>query len=504
MLAHPMRAGKMLLPSHHRAKKIYRRDAAGTCTQITFAIFMTEISGSWLVAVVVCLAAGVIVSLRSGPGAGVASGLALGCLVPTWVLLSINRWPIDVRLTVAAVLVSAYCFHPAGRFIRRITLIDLAVVGLVVWHIVVDWMHEGFNPWIPLRAYGEWALPFVAGWFAVMHRGSISLLAPWFAGVAVVAAVLALPEAIVGINSWELLFGEVDDLVKVHRGQRYGLLNRAMGPTRHPIFLGIVLLMLIPWAVSLIGSEQRRRRQVFGWLSLLTIVLGMFATMSRGPLIGLVVSGVTAACFYSLWARRIFGVAAVAGLFAVVIGWSSFIDFLDRTENTQSFGNVIELNGVVEQYTGTRNRLFVVKVYGPLVLRGGAVGFGTTAVSSFPPNIPGLPVLARTREVLGIVDNSFILIGLRFGLVGLGLLLMLLAATIVKAYVLARQLSLVTYPNGPGFLVALGSILVGVSVVILSVFSSYEFFFWILFTCGVVSGLAALDLRIRRGEIQVD
>jgi MFS family permease len=315
---------------------------------------------------------------------------------------------------------------------------------------------------------------------------------------------LAVPEALTGNNFWEGMFGKVDDLVKVPTGQRYDFLHRAMGATRHPIFFAIVMMLLVPWSVALLRDQRQREWRYLGWAGLGGAIIAMLATLSRGPLLGLVLAGMVAASFYSLWARRAFAVAAAAGLLAAVFGWSTLIELLDRTDRHDQTSGVVEVDGEFEHHSGSRNRLFVVRIYGPLVLRGGAFGFGTPAVSSFPPKIPGLPASARSREVLGIVDNSFILIGLRFGIVGLGLLVLLLGSTIYYAFLLARQMSLVTYPNGSGFLVALASILIGVSAEILTVFSSYEFFFWILFTCGVVSGLASLDLRSRLGEVQID
>jgi hypothetical protein len=462
------------------------------------------IEPTYFLSVISAVAVGSAVFLRCGPGPGVGAAMAISLLVPTWVMLRLGGVPLDVRLVTAAVLVTAYCFHPSRRFVSRPTVIDVALLGLLAWHIASDMVHEGSKLSIPLRAYGEWALPFVAGWFAVIHRGSIAVLAPWFAGAACVTASLALSESLMGVNVWELVFGDVDDLVVATREQRYGLLHRALGPTRHPIFLGIVLALFVPWAVALIDPEQRRRDRIFGTTSLVVIILGVVATMSRGPLLGLLLAAIAAACFYWSWARRVFAVAAVLGAIAALTSWSSLVAFLDRTEDTQTYGSVIEVDGQMELYTGTRNRLYVMEIYGPLVLRGGMFGFGTAAVSSFPPNIPGLPVSARSREILGIVDNSFILVGLRFGAIGLGLLTVLLTASVFHAFSLAKQESLVTFPSGPGFLLSLASILVGVSAVMLTVFSSYEFIFWVMFTCGVVSGLVSLDTKIRRGELRLD
>ncbi len=465
---------------------------------------MADISIFWLVATAICVGVGAVAVYRHGPGVGAGVGLAVACLMPTWTATWVYGQPIDVRLATAIALIGAYCFHSDGKIWSRINLIDIAVAGLVVWQVTVDWLHDGFGALVPLTSYLEWALPYLAGRFSVMHSGALASIRLPFACCAVVIACLALVESFANVNAWEMLFGPVDDLVKRGRGMRYDFLYRAMGPTRHPIFLGIVLMLMVPWAVSLIDSEGSRKLKYIGWLSLAGVVVGVLATVSRGPLLCLFLAAATALSYYSLWARRVFAVTIVLGAILAAVNWSSVVGFVESTGSINVRSRVVEVDGEAVAYTGSNNRLFVLEIYGPLVVRGGAMGFGTEATSSFPPNIPGLPVSARAQEVLGIVDNSYILIGLRLGIVGLAFFVLMLFASIYNAFSLARNQSLVTYPGGSLFLVALGSILLAVSVEILTVFSSYDFIFWLLFTCGVVSGLTALDRKIRGGEVQID
>ncbi len=70
----------------------------------------------------------------------------------------------------------------------------------------------------------------------------------------------------------------------------------------------------------------------------------------------------------------------------------------------------------------------------------------------------------------------------------------------MTAIQLRRSAGLILYPDGPAFLTALASILVGVAFEIMTVFSSYDFMFWILFHCGVVAGLASLRHDMLRGK----
>ena len=467
---------------------------------------MADLGIPWLVATAVCISVGGVAFYRGGPGLGVGIGLAMACLVPTWVDLGIGDARLNVRHATAIALMAAYCFHPQGRIWSSVNMLDVAVAGLVIWHIVVDYTIDGFSSVLPVRAYLEWGLPYVAGRFAMMHSSSISKLDVWFASVAVVIGLAAVVESMSQINIWEVVFGHVraDDLIKRPQGLRFGLLFRAMGPTRHPILLGCVLVLLAPWAISLATADGVRWRRILGWSGVVSIVLGVFAAMSRGPLLALIVAALVAISFYYVWARRIFSAAIIMGVLVTFLGWSSILEFIDRIENEKSSAQVVEMDGEFERHTSTRHRILIFKLYGPLVFRGGITGFGTAAIEPIPPNIPGLSISARDRQILGIVENSYLTIALRFGLVGVSLFILLHVAAIVTAFSLARKQSLVAYPAPPVFLVAIGSILVGMSFEMITVLPVYDFYFWILFMCGMVAGLAALDVKIRRGEVSID
>ncbi len=467
---------------------------------------MAEVGIPWLVAAAVCLFIGAVAFYRWGPGAGVGIGLAMACLVPTWGYLDVSDSRLNVRHATAIVLMTAYCFHPQGRIWSTLNMIDVAVAGLVIWHIVVDYTIAGFSSLLPIRAYLEWALPYVSGRFAMMHARSISKLSVWFTGVAILIGLAAIVESFSQMNIWEIVFGQVraDDLIKRPQGLRFGLLFRAWGPTRNPILLGCVLVLMVPWAISQATTNGARWQRFLGWSGVVSIILGTFATMSRGPLLAIILAALVATSFYYAWARRVFSAAVVVGVLVTVWGWSSLWEFLDRIENESSMAQVVEVDGEIERYTNSRHRILIFQLYGPLVFRGGITGYGTAALRPIPPNIPGLSISARDQQTLGIVENSYLTIALRFGLVGVSLFVLLHVAAIVTAFSLACNQSLVTYPAPPIFLVAIGSVLVGMCFEMMTVLPVYDFYFWVLFMCGVVSGLAALDVKIRRGEVSLD
>ena len=420
---------------------------------------------------------------RSAIGVAMATSL----LSASWFQLTVADAPLSVHSCVAAIMMIAFCFHSGKQIWSPLTVLDFLMAGLVIWHVVCDSFHSGFAPLLPFRAYGEWALPYVTGRFAVMHRGAIAQLAPFFAVVGAVIGVAACCEAILGINLWETLFVEVDDVIKTNRGKRYDLFYRALGPTRHPIMLSVLLMMLIPWTIAWKESALENWQKAGAIGSLVSIVVGILSTISRGPVMtlgaGIAVAGATANRVF----RWIMIAVVCIGSVIVFLRFDDIISLLERSEGTNR--SIVEFEDEQIIYSGTRNRLYVLQIYGPLVVRGGLLGFGTDATDSFPPNIPGLPTDPRSRQRLGVVDNAYINVGLRFGIVGMAILVAMVLFAIKTCVSLGPSASTYFYPAGSQFTLAMTVVMVAVGAEMLTVFFSYDYAFWFLLALGVVSGM---------------
>jgi hypothetical protein len=438
--------------------------------------------------------------IRRQPHLAVGVVLACGLLAPTWMQHDWGPLEIDAKMAAVAAFLLAYCCHPQGKLRFPIQWLDCLIVSIFFTHLASEAQAGELNPTVSLRAFGEWLVPYLSGRCLGLYRGGITRIAPWFAAGMVVIAIGAVYETLTGVNPWERLFVQVDDLVKRTRVARYGWLYRAAGPTRHPIFLGVVSLLMIPWCVVTIERARSQWMKGLGWTSIVCVAISLVATVSRGPLLALFVIGIVAAAIRWTWLRKYVIGGAAVGAIVLFIFWSSFISIFERTDSVQGRGELVVVEDQADKFTGTRNRILIWKIYGPLVLRGGPLGFGTTDVSSFPPNIPGIPTVAKSAETLGIVDNTYLLVGLRFGWIGVTLLVVMILTAITTAIWLRNSAGLIAYPYGSAFWTALAASLTGAALEILTVFGSYEFMFWLLFTIGTVAGSGALRCRMLRGD----
>lgn len=460
---------------------------------------MLSISSSFYFMVAACILAAVWCAKRNGKHAALGAGMAISLLAGTWFQLGSKYLPVHVPSAVAIILLVCMTYHSGRRIWSPLTLLDCVIGAIAIWHVVVDVHHGAGALETSARSYGEWIIPYVAGRYAVYHRGALALMAPWFVSVAAVIAFAAVFESVFDINLWETLFTEVDDLVKRVSGKRYNLAYRAIGPTRHPIFLGVLFLLLAPWSIVCLESTSSRSVRASAIAAAFLSVLGILATVSRGPLLALVPAIGFAVAIHYRWTRWIVCGFAVVLASVVVLHWDQALDLVAHNIN-ENRKQIVEVNGEEKVYDAARNRIYVYEIYGPFVVEGGPLGYGTRQSAGFPPGIPGIPSHVRNHDQLRLVDNSFLLIGLRFGWVGVFLLAGLFSSAIVTALSLRRTASTFLQPAGPLSVTAFSASMLAVALEVSTVFFSYDFAFWVLFHCGLISGLASYSKsRLRSG-----
>ncbi|WP_430452911.1 O-antigen ligase family protein [Rhodopirellula europaea] len=437
---------------------------------------------------------------RHGKHYALGAGMAASLLAGTWFDIVAMGTRINVTMATAIVLLVIYCTHSWREIFRFLGPLDYLIGAITIWHVIVD-TYYGEQPLaVAAQAYGQWMLPYAAGRYAFLHRESLPRLAPIFAMVGVFISLLCLAESWTGINLWETVFTPRDDLVRFGGQLRYRLAYRACGPTRHAIFLSNVLLTLVPFAVLMTqrGIEWFPKfgkwNQWLGLILLVVLVLGVTSSISRGPIVTLVL----AACLAIAWLYRpaawtVFALLVVSTVW-IASDWEGFVRMLETDSNDRKKAAVLVVDEQEEAivYTGTRNRLVNLEVYVPIFIDGGPLGYGTTDSTGFPPeNLPGLPTDPKVRQRLGIVDNAFLNNGLRFGWVGLVLFSGLFIAAATTAFQLSRRASTYFFPLDHRYFIATATLTIAFLLEIATVFWSYDYALWVLFGFGLVAGLAS-------------
>ncbi len=423
--------------------------------------------------------------IRKGPVAAVGAAIALSFAFPVWIKVDIGGLPIDVRTAIACIAMLVYVVHREGRILSPLTLLDCCIALMCVSHIATDYFATGLTPILPFRAYGEWALPYVAGRYAIRDRNDLKWIAPWVAGVLLFLGVMSCIESLSTVNPFEVIFGNRPTELASRNAARLGL-KRAFGPTTHPIFLGMVLAVLMPWLSCMWQSfESRKMRAVTAFAGLVGFA-GAVCTVSRTPVISILVTAVLILPLKFKSSRWLFGIT----LMLAVAGFAAFPDEVMDTVSRWTGGGdrpwLIEVDGEAVVTSSSRTRLHVFGVYSEALVKAGLFGYGSEATDGFPLRIQNMESRVKSQHLFHQVDNAYILLTLRLGWLGGGCLVILFLTAIATGLSLHFDRPDQMFPGVTGCML---TAIAGFSL--LMVFMSYDFGLPILWTIGVLSGLAS-------------
>lgn len=439
----------------------------------------------WSVTVACLCILWLFLAIRFDPQKAIGAVVLLCCLVPTWVRIDFLGESLDVRLAVSIFSLLAYCLHPAATFPWRLGLLDASMLMLVLVNLFSDVENTGWSWMIPIQAYAEWVIPYIAGRLALHDLGNMKFLAPFGLAVAVVLMVGSVFESVTWLHPWEWVYGErlYDGIAR--DSQRWGFL-RAWGCCAHPIFFGVLQVAMLPWVFL---TLFQCRRGGWNWILLLLpffALFGIAATGSRAPILAFLISA-SFSIFYLLPRIRIpFGIAIAALVIVVAINRDRVIEL------TRSWGGEVvdrETNRVVVDekevvMSGTLSRLHVLKMYRRAVIRAGWIGFGSESVSGFPVNVPLGPEDQTAIRKIRFIDNQYLLLTLRFGWLGVVFFTLALGLTVLAWLMRA---TVATSDEDQAMCVFFASGVFSIAIAILTVWMPHDIGFPLIWIMGAAS-----------------
>ncbi|SFH84944.1 O-antigen ligase family protein [Planctomicrobium piriforme] len=451
----------------------------------------------FLVALAVCGAGFVLGTARGGLGHGVGTAVILSWLMPVWIKIDIAGLPYDVKIIVALAVLIVFTLRDPRQLLVAPAWSDLAIIGLFTAHVLSDCTATGQIDWRHFfRAYGEWGLPYAAGRYAIRRAEDLREVAPIGLVVTLIICGGMLFESFTSINPWEVVFGERPVDGSPRHLMRFGF-QRAFGPTMQTIFCGMLAVLLTPWLWSMAAPRQERfDAKRLAWL--VPGLLASISTFSRGVQLSWVVATTASLSLRNLWVRRIAIAGAAAVLLIGLFASNQIIKVVDRWGDQDQQQRLDEWKArqnkqpsdqpPPDQRTFGRssalNRLALVPAYAKSVQAGGLTGFGTAAVTDFPPRVPHLPeqALKRGGQSAGFIDNFYLLLTLRFGPLGLAMFLILATLSLVQLAIVVRETQ---FELAEG---AFGAV-VGTLVGLLTVWMPYDFGFVLLWWFGTSATL---------------
>lgn len=429
------------------------------------------------------------------PAVAIGWAAVLSLVFPVWCQWVLFEVPhgtvvgsgVDIKVGVGTIALILYSFFPKATFPTRLVACDYAFIAIICVHFLSDTINQGFDWTTLMRIYGEWYVPYLTGRLAIQNREDLQRLWPIVAGVSVGLGCASVFEACTGTNVWESIYGLRPEENTPRESARWGL-RRAYGPCLNPIYFGSLQLILLAFSCFACRRATQRRARAIWLLAPVPAVLGIFCTGSRGPIVGLGFA-LLGWCFAAYPKLRGFLLTLLLVAVAVVfVQREQVITFLERWsgESERVAGGTVELGDKQVKFSGTRSRLILLDMYRIAFRRSGFVGFGTEAVTGFPVNVPLREQELETLRRLKWIDNSYALILLRFGYLGLAVFVLALASGLLQLLRISDSYR----AQSPGILAAyMTGCLGAVLVVMLTVWMPHDFGFALLWSLGVASGL---------------
>lgn len=212
-------------------------------------------------------------------------------------------------------------------------------------------------------------------------------------------------------------------------------------------------------------------------------VVATLNTISRGPVLGIVVSLIVAGLLR--FHRLCIGLMVTGALctLAVLVQPESIRGatlWFARISGERE--KPIALEDGLDVSSNSLTRLLIGEYYWKSVTHAGMMRYGMTATDTFPPNVPHVPFDQVTRKQFPIVDNTYILLALRGGwLLSLGFVLVLVTA-MFQFYGLEKQ-----EPTLKVLSRMMTGAICAFALVVFTVYPDFHFMFVFLWTVGISS-----------------
>ena len=143
----------------------------------------------------------------------------------------------------------------AKGFFRPV-LSDVIVVVMVAGQIISEKMVGQFGPLTGPEVARIWFLPYVVGRMFLSSESDIARVLPSFARIGLVLTLYSMIKSVLKFNPLNRVLGKTYGLLEQGEGYRMGL-KRCQAGLDHPIFFGMMLVLLLPWAIEAGRNAQR-------------------------------------------------------------------------------------------------------------------------------------------------------------------------------------------------------------------------------------------------------
>lgn len=381
----------------------------------------------FLLTVLVVVTAVALSTLKRGRAAGLCAAWVAVFLCPAWMERTFGAFSLTPRIIAVTVAVGGMiALVDQLKIDKRLVFTDFLVTAIAIVELIGMYYSRELTITMVAQSIGFWCVPYLFGRLVAIADQDHAQILSASVWLICILACWGLFESIVGFNPVNAALGRPD----YGASFRWGL-RRAEGPLQHPIHFGNMMLMLFPW--TLVAARNGFRGEGPLWWRFTPVIgfLGVFSSLSRGPLLGtFIVSGLVVFLRYPRLRPAIINAGLIA-LAILLVNISGSMETLQKSSGEeQRWGAYkVTIDGEEYEYTGTNHRLLQFLVFREPLMDAGWFGFGTWGIK--PKHLAYVSPTLRTK--FWSIDNHYILLTLRSGYLGLGLFFALGGTTLMYA-----------------------------------------------------------------------
>ncbi|WZO96683.1 hypothetical protein EP7_003688 [Isosphaeraceae bacterium EP7] len=295
----------------------------------------------------------------------------------------------------------SYLVSPVPLPRYRFMISDVAAVLAPIAILASQFSHNEQTPMSIPSAFCQWLLPYVMGRIFLVSADDIPKVSRIVGGLCVVNALIGLFEAVTHVSLSTKLLG----VWYLTEGGRFGM-SRAHNFFGHPITMGQVMVMMLPWC--LVASRKTSRSRIGKWFYPGMNLLAIVTTLTRGAILGFFESLYLIA-FTRSRHRFLMGLALAVAAAGLVLGEEMAISVIASMGGEDETGNsMIFIEGEPYMYNSARHRILQYKVFAVALRDAGMTGLG-----------PDLQGYMSRYNVAGVfsrsIDSHYILSTLQSG-----------------------------------------------------------------------------------------
>ncbi len=433
---------------------------------------------------VVCfglMALTLILGQSKGPRTAAWIGWAIALvLAPAWMIKWVGPLSLDPRMSAA--MVGIFLIATSGVPLKfRINLMDLFFVGFFFTVIASQQSNNDLTAGTICVFVRRWVFPYAIGRILLSTRGDLEKLTPILAKFLLICSCMAIVEAITQRNWMNFALGKSFYILdQTSEGFRWGI-KRAHGCTEHPIYFGLMLVMLFPFAIEAGRSAFRKAMPRWLLLSPLLTFAAIVVTVSRGAQIASVICLAIQFFFRSPKLRVLLIILAIGLGLGKDVVQDKAMEVLSKAAGEKEDDETwVLINGKEYLYTGTRHRMLLFTAYEQGIENTGMLGYGTA--------LKDVPVYEDARLRFNSIDCHYLVLLLQHGWCGIFVFCGMLGVSIVYSGLAAWRKTEWCAPVCG----AMCGAMIAVGVLMFSVFFHPHYGSVFMFACGFLANVHQL------------